>query len=220
MRLLFAFQTHEFRSTNEGSHMRVSPLLGLVLFCPPVIGIAQQLATTQAPSSLLQPALDSVARAGSSVDLNRWKGSSSARDEVDANLASMQKDLQATLPPLLAAADASPSSAAASLPVLLNLDALYSVLLRVAIASRNGAPRDQNTALEQAAMLLDSARRDIGDTVLTAAKAQEQRAAELQATLQQQAAALAAAQQVPTVPPPQPVKTKKKPASAKTSAAK
>ncbi len=173
----------------------------------------------QAPSSLLQPALASVASAGSSVDLNRWKGSSTVRNEVDANLLSMQKDLQTTLPPLLTAADTAPASVTASLPVLLNLDALYSVLLRVTIAAHGAAPRDQSTALEQAATLLDSARRDLGDAVLNAAKAQEKRVAELQATLQQQSDVLPAAQQA-AAPFSPPAKMKKRPTPAKASSAR
>ena len=156
----------------------------------------------QPPSTLVRPALESVGRAGSGVDLNKWKGSTAMREDVDANLASMQKDLQNTLPALLTAADAEPASTAASLPVLLNMDALYAVLLRVTIASRLGAPRDQNTALEQSAVLLDSARRDLGEAILAAAKAQEKRIADLQATVQQQNARLAAAAAPPPTPAP------------------
>ena len=175
--------------------------------------VASQPSTpVQLPSSLVQPALDSVARAGSDVDLNRWKGSGAARDEVDGNLASMQKDLQTTLPPLLATADAAPASVSASLPVLLNLDALYSVLLRVAIAARGSAPRAESTALEQAAVVLDGARRSLGDAVLTAAKQAEQRVMDLQApaTQEQQAAP----QQTAAAKTPTAAKAKKKPASS------
>lgn len=190
------------------------------LLLPPTQGQIQAQAVTaslpasvQPPSSLVQPALDSVAQAGSAVDLNHWKGSAAARDEVDGNLLSMQKDLQATLPPLLAAADASPTSAAAALPVLLNLDALYSVLLRVAIASRGSAPRAESTSLDQAAVLLDGARRSLGDAVLTLAKQAEQRATDLQATVQRQQAALQQAQQ-PPVKPTATAKSRKRPASS------
>lgn len=137
----------------------------------------------QQPSSLVQPALDALAHAGSAVDLNHWKGSAAARDEVDANLASMQKDVRTTLPPLLSAADAAPASAAASLPLLLNLDALYSVLLRVSIAAHTGAPRDQAGSLEQAAALLDNARRDLGDAVLAKVQASEAQVTQLSAAL-------------------------------------
>ena len=185
--------------------------------CVGVAGSAQETSSlersAQKPSSLVQPAIDSVARAGSAVDLNRWKGSKAARDEVDGYLASMQKDLESTLPPLLSASDAAPGSAAASLPVLLNLDALYSVLLRITMLAHTNAPRDQSTALDQSAVLLDSARRDLGDTILVATRAQEKRTAALQAQLQQQAAALDAAQQ--TAPAKKTKAGKSRPPSAK-----
>lgn len=174
---------------------------------------AESAALVQPPSSLVQPALDRVAQAGSGVDLNRWKGSSTFREEVDQNLASMQKDLQTALPPLLIAADAAPNSASAALPVLLNLDALYSVLLRVTLASRSSAPRDENAALEQAANVLDGARRTLGDAVLAAAQRAEQQLSELR---QQNAAAQVQAQ--PEPPAAATPKIKKK--AGKTSAAR
>lgn len=191
------------------------------LFSALSIPAQQPPGNTQKPSTLIAPALESVGKAGSSVDLNKWKGGNSVREEVDANLLSMQKDLQNTLPPLLTASDAAPASPAASMPVLLNLDALYSVLLRVTISSRGNAPREQNTQLEQAAQLLDSARRDLGETILGGIRAQEKRIGELQTTVQQQTAAITAAQQAAAAatPPPAPVKPKrrapaKKPADA------
>ena len=171
----------------------------------------------QPPSTLVHPALESVGRAGSAVDLNKWKGPAAVREDVDANLASMQKDLQSTLPSLLTAADSEPASASASLPVLLNMDALYAVLLRVTIASRTGAPRDQNTALEQSAVLLDSARRDLGDAIVLTARAQEKRIADLQATVEQQNARLAAAA---AAPPPAPPPVTPRPKHRKTATAK
>jgi hypothetical protein len=194
----------------------VHTLAALGLLVAPML-IAQQ--PVQKPSSLIAPALDSVAKAGSDVDLNKWKGGNGIREEVDANLASMQKDLATTLPPLLIASDAAPEAVSASLPVLLNLDALYSVLLRVTIMSRTSAPRDQSLRLEQAAQLLDSARRDLGDTILAGVKTQERRVSELQATLQQQAATIAAAQQsAPSGPTPTPVKKPRKTPTKKPAA--
>ena len=158
--------------------------------------IAQQTSMPR-PSSLLQSALEGVARASSAVDLNHWKGPTAVRNEVDGNLLSIQKDLQSALPPLLTAADAAPESVAASLPVLLNLDALYSVLIRVAVAAHSYAPRDQSAALDGSAAILDSARRDLGDTLLASARANEKRVEELQAKVRDQAATLAASQQAP-----------------------
>lgn len=192
--------------------MRTCWLIPGLLFCAGMPCRTQQpdaqAPATQPPSSLVQPALDSVAHAGSAVDLNRWKGPASTRESVDANLASIQKDLETTLPPLLAAADAAPGAASASLPVLLNLDALYSVLLRVSIAAHTSAPRDEATALDQATTLLDSARRDLGNAVLASTKAAEQQVKDLQGTVQQQQAAQQQAQQ-PAIKAPAPAKPKK-----------
>ncbi len=165
----------------------------------------------QKPSVIVSSALDVLAKAGSSVDLNKWKAPNNVKEEVDSNLGSIQKDLQATLPPLLVTADAAPASPSASMPVLMNISALYDVLLRVVIASHNGAPRDQASALDQAAITLDNARRDLADQVRGAMLAQERSVRTLQATVQQQAKALQAAQ----APPPPPATTAAKPAAKK-----
>ena len=53
------------------------------------------------------------------------------RDEAQANLRSIQKDVSTTLPALLASADSAPGSASKLLPAYRNVDALYDVLLRV-----------------------------------------------------------------------------------------
>lgn len=167
----------------------------------------------QKPSELVQPALDKVAQAGSNVDLNKWKGGNGLRAEVDANLGSVQKDLQNTLPPLLMESDKAPASVPATMRVLLNLDALYSVLLRIQIAGKANAPRDQSEALDAALGSLDGARRDLGDRITSSAAAQEKQIATLQATVQQQTAQIAAAQQAAAAaatPPPPPKTTKKK----------
>lgn len=168
----------------------------------------------QKPSELVQPALDKIAQTGSNIDLNKWKGGNALRGEVDANLGSVQKDLQNTLPPLLTDSDKAPASVPATMRILLNLDALYSVLLRIQIAGKANAPRDQADALESSLAALDGARRDLGDRITTTSAAQEKQIAALQATIQQQTAQIAAAQQAAAAtaaaPPPPPKTTKKK----------
>ena len=178
-------------------------------------------AAAQAPSARVQPALDKLAAAGSSVDLNKWKGGNALRGEADAHLASIQKDLQNTLPPLLMASDKNPDAISAGLPVLLNLDALYSVVLRVDLLAKANAPRDEAEALDGALAVLDGARRDLGTMLLDSAAANEKQMVQMRATAQQQAAQIAAAQQAPAVPPPAaPVKPKpRKRAVTKTPAA-
>ena len=72
------------------------------------------------------------------------------RSEADTNVASIRRDVETTLPPLLAAADAAPDSAAKALAAYRNVEALYDVLLRVTTAGRMAAPGDQSSALDQA----------------------------------------------------------------------
>jgi hypothetical protein len=167
----------------------------------------------QKPSELVQPALDKVAHAGSGVDLNKWKGGNGLRGEVDANLGSVQKDLQDTLPPILSDSDKAPESVPATLRILLNLNALYNVLLRIEIAGKANAPRDQSDALEGALAALDGARRSLGERITSSAAAQEKHISQLQATIQQQNAQIAAAQQATAAAaaaPPAKTTTKKK----------
>ncbi len=172
--------------------------------------------TQTKPSELVTPALVAVGNAGSAVDLNKWRGSAAVKQDVDGNLGSIQKDLQGTLPPLLKTADASPASVSASIPVLLNIDALYNVLLRVSISGKAGAPRDQQESIDGALSTLDRARRDLGERIARIASGQEKQLAALQTALQQQAASITTMQQAAaaaaTPPAPAPKPKKKKPA--------
>ena len=173
---------------------------GLVLAFGSVAALGQQ----PAPSAVLQPALDELRQAAGAVQLGRWKGSNAAKDEVDANLASIRKDLDGTLPGLLVKADAAPSTLSATLPVTRNVGALYDVLLRVVERANGAAPADQLAALDHARVDLDAARRTLDDRVQFLAITLEGRVT----TLQQQVTIATAAPAVP--PPATPTKTTKK----------
>jgi len=180
----------------------------LLAFCGPGMALAGQTAagagggqgsssaTETLPSTMLRPALDVLKTALDGVRLDKWKGPAAVRSDEDANLASIRKDMETTLPPLLAAADAAPDSAAKTLPAYRNVEALYDVLLRVAAAGKLAAPGDQSSALDQALARLDDGRRALGDRLQEDAKAQEKRVGDLQAALK----AIP-----PPAPPPAPV---------------
>jgi hypothetical protein len=114
---------------------------------------------------------------------DRWKASSAVRDEAENNLRSIERDVQTTLPPLLAVADAATDSAAKTLPVYRNVEALYDVLLRLEAAGQLAAPRDQASALEQALADLNDGRRALGDQLQVDADGQERQVLRLQAAL-------------------------------------
>jgi len=131
------------------------------------------------PSATLQPSLEALQTALGEVRVDRWKGPGAMKSEAESNLGSIRRDVDSTLPPLLAAADAAPGAVAKVMPAYRNVEALYDVLLRVAIAGRLNAPGEQISALEQALARLDEGRRAFGDSLQAASEAEEKRASDL-----------------------------------------
>jgi hypothetical protein len=135
------------------------------------------------PSAMLQPAIDSIRQALGTVRLDKWKATNPIRDEADANVGSIRRDIDSTLPPLLTAADGAPSSVTQVLPAFRNVNALYDVLLRVATAARVAAPTQQSAPLDAALVSLEDGRRALGDRLQEAAVIQERRIVDLQAAI-------------------------------------
>ena len=111
------------------------------------------------------------------------EGAKDVREATLTNVGSIRRDLEATLPGLLAAADAQPGSVATALPVERNLGALYDVLLRVTVVAEPAAPMEQTSALEHAMKSLEGARRELSDQLQSSAEAQEQKAVAMQKAL-------------------------------------
>ena len=143
------------------------------------------------PSASIQPALDVLRTAVGQLHIDRWKASTPIRSEAQNNLASVQRDVQTTLPALLATADAAPGSAAKVLPAYRNVEALYDVTLRLVVAARLAAPTNEMSALDQALAGLDNGRHALGDQLQRNTDAQDAQVLHLQAALK-------------AVPPPQP----------------
>ncbi len=177
-------------------------------------GQAAPASAAVAPSGLVQPSLGTVEQSLEQVFLDRWKASKALKETTTNNLGSIHRDLETTLPGLLATADAAPGSVAGLVPVSQNLGALYDVLLRVTVVAESSAPAEQTAALEQALTSLEGARRSFTERLQSTAEAQERRATELQTALSARPApAEAAAAPAPCKPVPTP-KTRKKPASS------
>jgi hypothetical protein len=163
------------------------------------------------PSATLQPALDVLKQALAGINVDKWKASSAVRDDAESNLRSIQRDVEMTLTPLLAAGDAAPSSTAKTLPAYRNVEALYDVVLRLEAAGQLAAPRDQASALQQALADLNDARRALGDQLQQDAEGQDRQIVRLQAALK----AIP-----PPLPPPAPVVCTPPPTLKKKKAAK
>ncbi|MCU1225173.1 MAG: hypothetical protein JWQ42_3266 [Edaphobacter sp.] len=171
------------------------------------------------PSEILQPALSTLQPTLDALRTDKWKTSGAAREETEANINSIRRDLETTLPPLLATADAAPGSITQVLPAYRNIEALYDVLLRVAAVARSAAPTQQSAPLEQAMASLDAARRDLGDRLQAVALTQDQQVRDLQTKLRAIPAAPAPAPAVcPTEPPAKKRRPRPKPTQKTTPA--
>jgi len=164
----------------------------------------------------LRPSVQLVKEALGSLNIDKWKASSAIKNEADANVQSIQRDLDQTLPGLGTTADAAPGSPAKAIPVFRNIDALYDVMLRLDAAGRLAAPKDQVGALDDALASIASARRTLGDQLQANADAQDQRMVRLQQAAARPAPAAPAP--VACTPPPPPPTTRKKRTAAKPAA--
>lgn len=203
-----------------------SPVIFLMTFCGSCVAFAAQApaavqpsTTAQpagTPSSIMQPALDTLRQALETLRPDKWKTSGPAREEAAANVSSIGHDLETTLPPLLAAADRAPGSVAQVLPAYRNIEALYDVVLRVSETGNFSAPTQQIAALEQARAQLEDARRALGEHLQSAALAQDQQVRNLQVAVR----AVPPAPAPVVCPSPSPVKHKRrrKPATKHTPA--
>lgn len=148
---------------------------------PPSVPPSTQ--TSQLPSAVLAPAVTQLRQALAGLRADKWKTPGPVTQETAQNIASIQRDLDTTLPGLLATADHNPASVQDVLPAYRNLDALYDVVLRVTEISRIVAPPQQATALQQAMAGLEDARRNLGDQIQNSALNQTKAIVALQAEL-------------------------------------
>lgn len=193
--------------------MTLRSSLCVVALCAPCsLVIAQQAApaTQGRTGAVLQPTVQLVKEALSTITVDKWKAAAAIKSEADSNLRSVQRDIDTTLPALVVAADAAPGSTSKALPVFRNVDALYDVMLRLDAAGRLAASKDEIGALDDSLASIATARRSLGDQLQADAEAQEQRVGTLQQQLAAKPAAPPPAPAVACLPPPPAASTKKK----------
>jgi hypothetical protein len=170
-------------------------------------------------SATVQPALGTLRQTVDGLSFERWKLSKALREATVANVGSIRRDLDSTLPGLLATADAAPNSVAGTLPVSRNLGALYDVLLRVTVIADSSAPPEQAAALAQSMTSLEGARRALDERLQSGAVVQEQRVVDLQKTLASRPATVTPVQAAPVAVPCKPAVRAKRKTAPKTAPA-
>ena len=170
----------------------------------PAPAAAQAAAPAVAPApagfamSNLRPALANVQTAITNLNVAHWKAPNDIRATTQQDVNSMQRDLNTTLPPLLAQADAAaaasgPPALSPAFAVFRNLDALYDVMLRVTETAGLAGSASDASSLEDARAGLEDGRAKLGAWLLQAIGAQDAQVVRLQAP---------AANAAPAPPPP------------------
>ncbi len=121
---------------------------------PPAAAPGPAPAAAPAPAGFafanLRPALANVQNAISGLSISHWKAPSATRAATQQDVASMQRDLSATLPELMTQAEGASAALSPSFAVFRNIDALYDVLLRVTETAALAGSESDASSLEEA----------------------------------------------------------------------
>ena len=169
------------------------------------------------PIASLKPALANVQNTIANLSVSHWKAPAETRAAVQQDIGSMQRDLNATLPGLVAQAEANPTALSPAFAVFRNLDALYDVLLRVTETAALAGSGSDAGSLEDARAGLEDGRGKLGNWLLQSISAQDAQVIHLQTALAAHPAATPAAAPNKVViddGPENPKPRKKKPAPA------
>jgi hypothetical protein len=133
----------------------------------------------------LRPALANVQNAITNLNVAHWKAPNDIRATTQQDINSMQRDLNTTLPTLMAQADAAaatgPVALSPAFAVFRNLDALYDVMLRVTETAGLAGSGSDASSLEEARAGLEDGRAKLGAWLLQAIGAQDAQVAHTQA---------------------------------------
>jgi multidrug efflux pump subunit AcrA (membrane-fusion protein) len=149
--------------------------------------------------------------------IDKWKVDSGSKLQTQGNVESVQRNLQAALPEMIAELKASPENLNATFKLYRNLDALYNVFGSVAESTGAFGSKDEFQSLENDLSAFEKARRSFADRMESLAGAKEAEVTRLRAALQ------SAQANAPAEPPkkivvddnPPPKKPAKKKAAAK-----
>jgi hypothetical protein len=169
------------------------------------------------PIASLRPALANVQNTVANLNVGHWKAPAETRTAVQQDIVSMQRDLNATLPGLVAQAEANPKALSPAFAVFRNLDALYDVLLRVTETAALAGSGSDAGSLEDARAGLEDGRGKLGSWLLQSISAQDAQIVHLQTALAARPATAPAAAPNKIViddGPEAPKPRKKKPAPA------
>jgi len=123
--------------------------------------------------------------------IEKWKVDSAGKRQAQANVESLERNLQTALPEIITELRNSPENLAATFKLYRNLDALYDVFGSVVESAGAFGSKDEFQALENDLNSLERARRGFADRMDTLATSKEGELARLRTALQNAQAAAA-----------------------------
>ncbi len=218
------------RRTLLGANFLGSIVFGLMFLGsigPLPAAVAQQAATPPAPpvayasvneiNNILTQVKQTAAAIAADLDrarIEKWKTDGATKRQTQANVDSIQRNLQSALPEILTQVNNSPEDMAASFKLYRNLDALYDVFGSVVESAGAFGSKDEFQSLSNDMNGLESERRTLGERMQKLAGAKEDELRRLRTEVKKLSAA----------PPPPPKKVivddtepAKKPAKKKTT---
>ena len=194
-------------STVLGSTVLPLMFLGSIGLLP--AAVAQQAATPPAPpvayasvnelNNILAQVKQTAAAIEADLDrarIEKWKTDGATKRQTQANVDSIQRNLQSALPGILTQVNNSPEDMAASFKLYRNLDALYDVFGSVVESAGAFGSKDEFQSLSNDMNGLESERRALGERMQKLAGAKEDELGRLRAEVKKLSAA----------PPPPPKK--------------
>jgi hypothetical protein len=178
---------------NERSILSARWLLLLLLLTP---AVAQNQSAAAAPVSYasitqLNQLLSQLEQTSQQTQLDlaklrveKWKTDSSNKRQMQANVESIERNLQSALPEMISQARMSPENLTATFRVYRNLTALYDVFAAVAESAGAFGTKDEFQALQNDLSMLERSRRAFADRMETLAGAKEAELARLRTAVQ------------------------------------
>jgi hypothetical protein len=115
--------------------------------------------------------------------IEKWKADGGSKRQAEANVESIQRNLQTALPGMIADLRTSPESLASTFKLYRNLDALYDVFSSVVESAGAFGSKDEFQSLENDLSALEKARRTFADRMESLAGAKEVELARLRAEM-------------------------------------
>lgn len=105
--------------------------------------------------------------------IDKWKTDGAQKQQAQANVESLQRNLSAAFPELLQRVRENPQNLSVNFKLYRNLSAVYDVLASVTEAAGAFGPKDQYQALGEPVSVMDAVRRSLADRLDSLAASKE-----------------------------------------------